>query len=131
MRMRKSIRSGRSFALETTCAGSSYVGTIKECKQSGWTISFFYFWLPTPEHSISRVANRVAHGGHHIPDEVIRRRFRKGLWNMRNLYLPLADEAEIYDNSVSPSILIAEKRKGQFLQIRHGEHWREMEEKSR
>ena len=34
---------------------------------------------------------------------------------MVNLYLPLADEAEIYDNSDKNRILVAEKRNGEKL----------------
>jgi len=42
---------------------------------------------------------------------------------MRDLYLPLADEAEIFDNSDSRRLLIAEKRAGLELKIRDPERW--------
>jgi predicted ABC-type ATPase len=57
-----------------------------------------YLWVPSADYAIARVARRVSQGGHSIPDEVVRRRFSAGLWNMRHLYLPLADDATIYDN---------------------------------
>jgi len=75
-----------------------------------------------------RVARRVSEGGHHIPDEVIYRRFKTGLWNMRNLYLPLADDAEIYDNTGREPVLIAEKRKGSALLVHDPERWEKIEE---
>ena len=46
-RMRRYIRQGESFALETRCAGKSYVPTFKTCKENGWKIALHYFWLPS------------------------------------------------------------------------------------
>lgn len=67
-------------------------------------------------------------GGHNIPTEVIRRRYAAGIFNMRNFYLPLAEEAGIYDNTDSRRTLIAEKRKGKFLLIHDPERWARIEE---
>jgi predicted ABC-type ATPase len=125
-RMRRYIRQGESFALETRCAGKSYVPTFKTCKENGWKIALHYFWLPSPELSIARVAKHVQQGGHHIPDEVIYRRFTSGLSNMLNLYLPLADIAKIYDNSGYKPLLIAEKRENSALIIHDLESWSRM-----
>jgi predicted ABC-type ATPase len=127
-RMRNLVREGRSFALETTCSGKSYIPLLRECSEHGWRLTLFYFWLPSPEASVARVANRVAHGGHGIPSEAIYRRFRTGLSNMLNLYLPLADEAEIYDNSNRNRVLIAEKRKRGMLVMHDRERWARIEE---
>jgi predicted ABC-type ATPase len=70
----------------------------------------------------------VREGGHFIPREDIQRRFIPGLWNMRHLYLPLADTAAIYDNSGREQILITEKESGKPLRIVDSERWRRIEE---
>lgn len=127
-RMRRLIQNGDSFALETTCSGRSYIPMLKQCKERGWSISLFYFWLPSPEASIARVSKRVAEGGHNIPAEVIYRRHRVGVWNMRHLYLPPADTAAIYDNGGEQRILIAEKELGSPLKVFDTERWSKMEE---
>ena len=58
--------------------------------------------------AISRVAERVKMGGHSIPKETIRRRYKIGLNNFFSLYKPLADSWQIYDNSnLSQLALIA------------------------
>jgi predicted ABC-type ATPase len=126
--MRQLIREGSSFALETTCSGKSHIPLLRECRESGWRISLFYFWLPSPEASLARVARRVSQGGHNIPAEAIYRRFRTGLWNMLNLYLPLADEAEIYDNSDRRRVLIAERHEGGVLTVHDRRIWARIEE---
>jgi predicted ABC-type ATPase len=66
-------------------------------------------WLQSVELAISRVADRVRMGGHAIPEEVIRRRYIGGLKNFFNLYLPIADYWQFYDNSYDDSSLIAIK----------------------
>lgn len=50
----------------------------------------------------------MSEDGHHVPPEVVARRYVAGLRNMRRLYLPLADVAAIYDNSDRARTLIAE-----------------------
>lgn len=58
-----------------------------------------YFWLPTLEQAIERVATRVREGGHNIPQDVIRRRYANGIRNLTTLYTPICDFWTIYDNS--------------------------------
>jgi predicted ABC-type ATPase len=60
----------------------------------------YYLWLPTAELAVARVAERVRVGGHHVPEETIRRRYRAGLKNVFRLYCPLADAWRLYDNSL-------------------------------
>lgn len=50
---------------------------------------------------------------------------------MRHLYLPLADTAEIYDNSDRKRVLIAEKREGVAFVVHDFEHWAKIEELTR
>jgi len=126
--MRVMVRDGQSFAIETTCAGKSYVRLLKECQREGWRISLIFLWLPSPEYSIARVARRVSQGGHDIPDDVIRRRYLTGLWNMRHLYLPLADDSTIYDNRDGVLRLIARRAPGRPLKVMDEEIWAMIEE---
>ncbi|MDB4982524.1 MAG: Zeta toxin family protein [Myxococcales bacterium] len=49
--------------------------------------------------AVSRVAERVAHGGHDVPPEVIRRRFAAGLENFELLYKPIVSDWILYDNT--------------------------------
>jgi predicted ABC-type ATPase len=126
--MRTLVWGCQSFAFESTCSGKSYLRLLTQCKLNGWRITQLYLWLPTPEMAISRVARRVSMGGHGIPTDVVRRRYYSGIANMRNLYLPLADEAEIYDNTDKRRKLIAEKREGSPLNIRDLERWAQIKE---
>jgi predicted ABC-type ATPase len=122
------VAQGRSFAFETTCAGHRQAKLLRSCREAGYRIMFTYLWLPSPEFAMARVAERVAAGGHRIPDNVIRRRYFIGLSNMRHVFLPLADAALIYDNSGERPVLIAEKRAGSELQVHDTSRWQTVED---
>lgn len=49
-----------------------------------------------------------AQGGHHIPEDVIRRRFASGQVNLAR-YCALVDDWDIYDNSGPIPVLILER----------------------
>ena len=106
-RFRKLAESKESFAIETTLSGRGYAGHIRQLKNAGYRFELFFLWLPSEELAVARVAQRVALGGHNIPEPVIRRRYRSGLQNFFNLYHPLADSWRFYDNSSARPRLIA------------------------
>ena len=55
--------------------------------------------LDSQELALKRVKTRVKEGGHNIPEDVIKRRFEKGLYNLFNLYIPIVDKWLLVDNS--------------------------------
>lgn len=108
-RIRALVRSGESFAFETTCSGRGHAQWLRQCRARGWHVTLLFLWLPTPQAAVDRVARRVQQGGHRIPSEVVIRRWKGGIINVRDVYLPLADTVAIYDNSDVGRILIAER----------------------
>jgi len=75
-------KAGESFAFETTLSGVHYLQRIQEWKDLGYTVKLWFIALSSPELAISRVKERVAQGGHNIPEEVIHRRYTAGLENL-------------------------------------------------
>lgn len=96
---------GESFALESTLSGQTYVERLQRLKKLGYRIEIIFLRLDTPELAIKRVAHRVKQGGHHVPDEDVRRRFARGLRNFELFYKPLADQWAMYENSGATPIL--------------------------
>ncbi len=126
-RMHALVRGGESFAFETTCSGRVYAGWLQKCKLDGWRVTLLFLWLPSPQAALDRVARRVREGGHAIPNDVVIRRYKTGVANMRNLYLPLADVAAIYDNSDDGRVLIAERTPGVPLTVHDAGRWQMIE----
>lgn len=106
------VARGESFAYETTLADRGYARHIPSWQADGYEVSLVFLALPSAELAIQRVSERVAQGGHFIPDEVVHRRFAAGLVNFENVYKPLVDAWSHYDNAGSQPILLdwSEKR---------------------
>ncbi|MCU0546031.1 MAG: zeta toxin family protein [Oscillatoriaceae cyanobacterium Prado104] len=121
--------SGTDFAFETTLAARSFATFIRSCQTKNYTINLIYFWLRSPELAVARVARRVASGGHSIPEDVIRRRYDRGLRNLNALYLPLCDNWIIYDNSNEIAQLVAEGSIDREQSIYNIEIWNQINQK--
>src|SRR5438552_7976992 len=66
------------------------------------TLSSHMLLPPDADLAVQRVAARVRSGGHAIPEEVIRRRYERGLVNFFNAYAPAADSWLLVDNTGRP-----------------------------
>lgn len=97
---------GESFAFETTLSGLAYLRHIQEWKKQGYHVTLFFLSLPSAEMAINRVAERVKQGGHHIPEDVIRRRFESGMRNFETHYRAIVDAWALYDNSNDEPVMI-------------------------
>jgi predicted ABC-type ATPase len=98
-RIRELMLEKTDFAFETTLATKRYVSLIEKAKETGYTVTLLFFWLNSPEMAEKRVLKRVGEGGHHIPPEVIKRRYHRGISNLMNLYIPLCDNWLMIDNT--------------------------------
>lgn len=101
---------GVCFTQETTLCGFT---TAKKASAAGYYIRLFYVGLDTMEESLLRIQNRVAHGGHDIPTEVVVRRYARR-WAVVADVLPYCDEATFYDN-YNGFVEVAEYRNGELL----------------
>jgi predicted ABC-type ATPase len=98
-RMRELARRRITFAFESTLAGRAQALWIRRLRERGYHLHVVFLWLPSPEQAIARVSDRVRRGGHHVPEEVIRRRYESGLRNFFRLYQPIATTWQVYDNA--------------------------------
>lgn len=98
-RIRELLARQESFAFETTLATRSYRGYIELARSNEYEIVLIFLYLPSPEMAIERVALRVSQGGHHIPENLIRSRFEKGLKNFFNVFRELVDSWVVVENA--------------------------------
>ena len=102
------LKRGSDFSIETTLATRSLVSIINEARAQSYVITILYLWVQAPEIAIQRVRDRVASGGHNIPEDVLRRRYTTGLKYLFDIYMPICDRWMIADNSGPTFMLIAE-----------------------
>ena len=98
-RINELLREEESFAFETTLSTKSYRNKIIESKDRGYRVMLLFFWLQTVNLAKERVKIRVSEGGHNIEPQIIERRYKRGIKNLLDIYLPIVDGALIFDNS--------------------------------
>ncbi|MCC2667513.1 MAG: hypothetical protein K0R24_1164 [Gammaproteobacteria bacterium] len=113
-----------NFAFETTLASRTFSTWIPQLKRQGYKFHLIFLWLKNEKLSVFRVKERVKNGGHSVPEKTIKRRYIAGLRNFFNLYRPLTDSWQFYDNSnVNHLSLIASEVDCNDLIIENREIW--------
>lgn len=97
-RISSCLERGVSFTQETTLSGYKTARTAKQARDAGYVIRLYYVGLDSVAESLSRIQNRVKHGGHDIDHADVIRRF-DGRWEALSTILPYCDEAIFFDNS--------------------------------
>ena len=121
----------KTFAFESTLAAKHYAGWIKKLRNHGYAFQLMFLWLRSADLAVQRVRERVQAGGHHVPEQIIRRRYGAGLRNFSTLYQPLANTWAVYDNSHLPSpMMIAQGGQGEGESIIHDDLWESFREMS-
>lgn len=108
-RINELLELNENFAFETTLATKSYKSKVEYAQEKKYTVTLLFFWLQNVDLAIERVKTRVLEGGHNIKTDIIHRRYKNGIKNLFEIYLPIVDEVMIFDNSAGKPELIAEK----------------------
>ena len=119
------------FAFETTLSSRSYVPLVLELRKKGYRIVLIFFYLSSISIAFQRVRTRVLQGGHDVPKEVIQRRYKRGLINLHSLYLPVADQWWIYDNSKKVPQLVVQGAKEFAVKVFLPDLWKAIQENKR
>lgn len=102
------------FSFETTLSGRSYMSLIRRLRISGYTVHFFFVWIPTVDLALTRVRGRVLQGGHDVPEDIVRRRFDRSIRNFLANYRGLGDSWMWFDNSGAAPAVIAFEKEGKL-----------------
>jgi predicted ABC-type ATPase len=96
--LQRAIDENLNFAFETTLGGSSITVELLRALAIGRPVTILYVGLGSPELHIRRVAERVARGGHDIPEVKIRERFDNSRANLLK-FIGTRVEIRVWDNS--------------------------------
>jgi predicted ABC-type ATPase len=75
-------------------------------------ISLIYLGLGSAEEAVTRVRQRVAAGGHGIPEDTIHRRFEKSLRYLETIYKPIVNEWYICESRDGTFTLVEARNEG-------------------
>jgi predicted ABC-type ATPase len=129
-RINELLSTGESFAFETTLTTISYLKTIELAKHQGYTVRLFFFWLNDSTLAIKRVKKRVNEGGHNIPEDVIERRYHRGIHNLLNRFIPVCDTWLVIDNSEEPHKFVADGLLNSVTHIYEPETWQNIKDQT-
>lgn len=96
--LESAIESGQDYRFETTLGGRTIAGLLEQASLGGHRLHVWFCGLTSPELHLERVRRRVARGGHDIPEDEIRERWRSSRENLIRL-LPHIHHLRVYDNS--------------------------------
>jgi predicted ABC-type ATPase len=125
-RLRELASARQSFAFETTLASKTFAPWLRGRKASGYEVRLVHLSLPNPEVAVQRVRGRVQEGGHDVPEEIVRRRYQRGLRNFFELYAPLATGWQMHDSSTPDLLLIARGGADLPLEVLDSLRWRQV-----
>lgn len=98
-RLKEAIRDNTDFVFETTLGGNTITNTLLQAIATGIRVNIWYCGLESPDLHIDRVKARVARGGHDIPEDKIRARYRTSMQHLCLLATGVHQLA-VYDNSL-------------------------------
>jgi predicted ABC-type ATPase len=121
-RLSDAIKTQQSLVIESTLSGGSLARTIEKAHQQGYQITIVFVFLDSETLCLHRISERVQQGGHDVPEEDVRRRFKRVFSVFWNQYKPLADRCVLVYNGGESFLIIAEEENNKW-EILDGQMW--------
>ncbi|WP_458404231.1 hypothetical protein [Methanobrevibacter sp.] len=103
------LEKGEEFTFETVLSTDRNLKLLKKAKEKGYFIRCIYVLTSNYKINIARVSMRESMGGHGVPEDKIKSRYKKAL-NLIPDLVEICDIVHIYDNTICP-FRIFKKRK--------------------
>ena len=116
-----------TIAFESTMSGLTWRKLISDAKKIGYEVTICYVAVLSDDIAVERVAKRVLEGGHNIPTQTIRRRYRRSLELGLGEYRKLADYWYFFDNSSDRAKLLVARERDKPEAILENELWQRYE----
>lgn len=97
--LRQAIANNSDFCFETTLGGQTITKLLADAIAAGVLVAIWYCGLGSADLHVERVRDRVARGGHDIPQRLIRARCSSSMRNLCRL-AEGCHEIAVYDNGL-------------------------------
>ena len=104
---RELLEEGQTFTFETVMSSRDKVDFMKEARKRGYRVYLYFVATDDPEINLDRVSRRVMLGGHPVPDDKVRKRYRESI-DLMTEACDVAHRAYIFDNSGSKHKLLVD-----------------------
>lgn len=94
--------------IESTLAGASLARSIARARDAGYETTSILVFLDSVELCLRRISERVAQGGHDVPETDVRRRFERVFPVFWHHYRPLSDRCLVVFNGGEAFLIVAE-----------------------
>lgn len=109
------------FVLETVLASDKYRALVPAARRGGLIFRLVYVTTDRPDVNVNRVRERVLGGGHDVPEDRIRERWKRSMDNLP-WFAARADRLLVLDNSGAKPIVIALRHLGGVLELHTDGH---------
>jgi predicted ABC-type ATPase len=92
------------FSFETVLSTDRNLLLLQRAKSAGYEVQCIYVLTCNEDINVGRVRARAASGGHDVPDDKIRDRYRRALALLPQL-ISVCDKILVYDNSDTPKLI--------------------------
>jgi predicted ABC-type ATPase len=100
--VRQKLLTGKeTFTFETVMSHPGKVHLLEQAQRAGYRTYLYYIATEDPDINIARIRNRVALGGHAVPEDKVRSRYERSLSLLLDA-IRHTNRAYIWDNSGSP-----------------------------
>lgn len=114
-RLAAAIAAGHSLVIESTLSGASLARTVAAARAAGYEVTLILVFLDSVELCLHRIAERVAQGGHDVPEEDVRRRFQRVFPVFWRQYRPCADRCLLIFNGGESFLAVAESTSDEWI----------------
>ena len=130
-RLKELAAAKQDFAFESTLSSRSFAPFLRQLKAQGYQVAIYYFSLTSASLAVRRVRLRVAMCGHNVPADTVRRRYARSVSNFLTLYLPLANDWTVYDNSSAEQAKMIASSVNGILKVLEPSPWLKLQKQAK
>lgn len=108
------VENRKSFSFETVLSTKRKLDMLAQAKEKGYFIRGIFVLTASADLNVLRVEVRFHSGGHGVPEDKIRHRYKKSLSNITE-FIALCDVCHIYDNTGQEPKRIFKKKRNEVM----------------
>jgi len=116
-RVNAAIERRESAIVESTLSGLGSGRLIRRFRGAGYEVIIEQVYVASAEECVARIRGRVLRGGHHVPEQDVRRRFTRSIRNFWERYRLEVDRWRLHYNGMAGPVLVIEGQGREALVI--------------